>query len=411
MRFRERNSAVSLQGNSGGVNSSSSRANTEQEALNKPFVLTQPSRPFVPLEFILRDETTDQITPSYVSKVREGSPLPVNPMSRLITYVSGEITFDLRVRGIQKTSTRWDVYDRWHNVSFAPAIVKGQLPEIDADALLIEAVADWRSQDMDQGTFLAELGKTVAMIRNLPNTLNRAINQVVREMRRRKGNKGKSVVELMSLFSSLWMEGRYGWRLLYYDILDIQESLDRLQGLEKAQLRSSKTKTETRRTNHAYQQSGYLRYRLVTDVQSTVRAGCGGSFSVGSGGHFDPLVTAYEVFPLTMVLDWIVNVGSNLRALSPFGKGDLQWSWASRRDIHTTYVEWAPEWGTFSEYGSGNVTPSMLSIVEEYNRNPLDVNLAFSFDTGFGGLKTLDAAAIVMLISRGLYKKLRLLSI
>jgi hypothetical protein len=115
----------------------------------------------------------------------------------------------------------------------------------------------------------------------------------------------------------LWLEGRYGWRTLTYDIRDLHEVL---------------TKANEHRTRYR-ESKGFTSSDFVHQTSQTTASGIIGdnvrdiSWTVNLRGtvvadievpdlRFNPITTAWEVTKLSFVVDWLWNVGQALDAAS-----------------------------------------------------------------------------------------------
>lgn len=152
----------------------------------------------------------------------------------------------------------------------------------------------------DAATFLAEIGQLRRMLTGIGTKLNNLA-------------RGRSPGELYNL----WLEGRYGWRTLMYDIEDLREVLSR---------------TNERRTRYreskGYTDAGlYTDYTDATSNELTVRYSTSVSWTANLRGtvvadidvpdfQFNPVTTAWEVTRLSFVVDWLINVGQALEAAS-----------------------------------------------------------------------------------------------
>jgi hypothetical protein len=152
----------------------------------------------------------------------------------------------------------------------------------------------------DTLTFLAELGEVARMLRG--------VYQKIILLKQ-----GKTIGEI----EDLWLEGRYGWRTLWYDILDIHEALTKFDSARtRWSERAGLTVAEV-----VYDQGLYD--TTYTDVQidreTTYTIGVRGSVVADFSPprfRFNPLATAWELVPYSFVLDWVVNVGQAISTLS-----------------------------------------------------------------------------------------------
>lgn len=176
--------------------------------------------------------------------------------------------------------------------------IKNLLPTIgNSDYYVQAAAAKIYSQGWDALTFGAELSKTVVMFRAF---LTRWADLA---------RTGK--------LESLWLEGRYGWRPLVYDIQDINKAIKNLNEGRK-RFRDHVGQNTTRQWDQVntintvygvltcttkYTDTFGIRGSIVADIEPPRI-------------QFNPLVTAWELMKLSFVIDWVLNVGQFLESLS-----------------------------------------------------------------------------------------------
>lgn len=283
----------------------------------------------------------DVLLRGYHKTLRSGLILPVNPASREGSHIR-----------IQDSSWGYDkfypansvspIYK--HAITFSGLSALARMPkevspsastvnfsEHDVRVAYTNALASCKTKGMDVATFAAEFNKTVGMVTGLAGrilerarTLN---NLLTRRGAYRKGN-------AMEVFSSSWLEYRYGWRLLGNDIEDIIDLINRinlglgirLRSKEKLfadQMVSSSTVESQNMTFHnpglgasglqysnrfTYSESHRAQLSVTVMIESMMRANV----------TIDPLVTGYEVIPYSMILSWFTNCQEWITAVSPF---------------------------------------------------------------------------------------------
>lgn len=353
------------------------------------------------------DTMTDVLTPGFFTKMRKGQVLPVNPCNTEFYSRSGGVRGSFYLRRVRQNPSTgiWGNADQWNNYwcQTAPSRPSQPPPPVSAQALLTEAIGKWQQQGWDMATFAAESGKTLSMLQSAISNFNAYANQCFDIMRRRR-KRLASVKEALDLFSSIWMEGRYGWRLLYYDIQGIQRTLD--SDSDQSKSRFNATDTATRETTSAWtKKTNYMRYRIHTTHTYNVRAGVLGVMKRPGSIALDPIVTAWEVIPWTMVIDWFVDVGSVIRATSPFGRGTINATWTSLRVDSISTLEW--------ELTPGEYTPLVFDIhgqataeLTTYQRVPLQPNYRPKF-MPMSGLNFVDAAALAWMTRKRVLRRLR----
>lgn len=163
------------------------------------------------------------------------------------------------------------------------------------------AAANVYSQGYDALTSLAELRETISMFTGLRERLIKLL---------RRGLSLKSLEDI-------WLEYRYGWRTLYFDMVELSELMASLDD-------SFKRYTERAGHKEEYTTSSVHTVAwpsLTWDITTTT------SISISLRGSvtadiqppkfaFNPLTTAWELVTLSFVIDWFLKVGTWLQALS-----------------------------------------------------------------------------------------------
>jgi hypothetical protein len=151
----------------------------------------------------------------------------------------------------------------------------------------------------DTLTFLAELHKVVRMFRTfVPSLLKLA----------------DSPKEL----SKTWLEGRYGWRILMYDLMDINEiltSVDVNRTRFKARTGGSLAWSKSHHTTNVSSGWGTRNYLYEDSAEISLRGSIIADIKPPKFA-FNPIVTAWELIPFSFVIDWVVTIGTWLESLS-----------------------------------------------------------------------------------------------
>lgn len=170
------------------------------------------------------------------------------------------------------------------------------------------------SRGWDGLTFLAELHKIVRMFRQAIPRLLSLIADIGRALSRG---------ELTSLSSNVlghWLEGRYGWRILVFDIQDINNLIRNFDKKQRTRVKERTGFSRTHTVDDSKPLGGvFAGVRAVTDDITEYEINIRGSVIADfmpSRIRLNPVVTAWELVPFSFVLDWFVNVGQALEALS-----------------------------------------------------------------------------------------------
>lgn len=166
------------------------------------------------------------------------------------------------------------------------------------DSYVAEAAAKIYSSGWDALTFLAEFKQLLHTFANVIKT--------VREISRNvKG------------VSNAWLSARYGWRPFIYDLL----ALDRLIKTwnDKRSRYSEKVgNTTSFQFQDAWEtQWTYLNlsHTLVDNVTLSMHGSVTADIEIPKI-RVNPLITAWEKVPFSFVIDWVLNVGKTLAAIS-----------------------------------------------------------------------------------------------
>jgi len=175
----------------------------------------------------------------------------------------------------------------------------GEIGDLNLEYYVQKAASSIYTSGWDAATFIAEITQLRKMLSGVGGKINNL-------------SQGRSPGELYNL----WLEGRYGWRTLMYDIKDLAGVLSR---------------TNERRTRYR-QVAGFSDGGSVTKVvdsgsSPSIRDTTQITWVVNMRGtvvadidvpdfQINPVTTAWEVAKLSFVVDWLLNVGQALEAAS-----------------------------------------------------------------------------------------------
>jgi hypothetical protein len=237
----------------------------------------------------------------------------------------------------------------WPTVSLVrPYIKTGGYPNVPQEVVATarnRALSQLNSSDVDLGVSIGELGETGKLMRDTTINLIRALNALrkgkvgdaafylglakVRGKRilRKKDLGGGNIADVLSSKDSVmglpggelhnrWLEYQYGWKPLLSDIYNMSQSIQhafsrptlgevRVVHVEDRDLSShSTTRYEVTGTATVGVEIG-LKYR-VSDERIA---------GLSALGLTNPLAVAWELLPLSFVIDWFVSVGDFLSGL------------------------------------------------------------------------------------------------
>jgi hypothetical protein len=240
-------------------------------------------------------------TPGWRKMRNSGAILPMTRWYR--TEVDAEVTSSERYWcDVNNRKKKYVNYWRsWPDLQLMQASwFRDRMDEPDLEYFVQQAAAAIYSKGWDAGTFLAEIGQ----LRRMLSGVGKKIDDLSR---------GRLPDEL----HNLWLEGRYGWRTLMYDIQDLREVLSSTNE-RRSRYREQKGATLTGTYNDSLSSSSSgITVLDEYDISYTVNArGVVIADIDVPDFQFNPITTAWEVTRLSFVVDWLLNVGQALEAAS-----------------------------------------------------------------------------------------------
>lgn len=286
-----------------------------------------------------RTHMTDVVTPNFRKLLSEGRIIN-NAMSKTELSVTGG---DPGWKFQRTKSTSVD-YGEW-NGPWALAIfgVPAQPP---TDSDLVELLTNLANTKAHAGVtspavygqvMIAEMRKTVAMLRNPLRGLTSFISNS-RQWEKYKGRKprgstknrvarnrttGESLRDGRNAAANCWLEARFGWRPF---LMEMESILDTLRYGDFGDRKTSRAKQE--RVVQSTQSYTGVHAHIETDFTENiksyykVRSGIMYQFQNTPQSDFgfrwsDVPISAWELIPFSFVVDWFVNVGDYIQALTP----------------------------------------------------------------------------------------------
>jgi hypothetical protein len=176
--------------------------------------------------------------------------------------------------------------------------------QFDNSRLVTGAAAKIYSRGHDTLTFLAELHKTIRLFKDIKKSFIRLV---------RRGNYNSKVNDI----ASLWLEYRYGWRILYYDIIELNDTIRNLQEVrtrfsDRVGISNSDTDSIEESRGDAVVSRNFKWHTTRTISR---RGSITADFSP-SKFQFNPVTTSWELVQFSFIVDWFVDIGSWLEAMS-----------------------------------------------------------------------------------------------
>jgi hypothetical protein len=253
--------------------------------------------------------------------------------------------------------------------------VYGDFPEF--NYLTQQAAANIYTKGHDTLTFIAELGKLSTLVRGLGERIYKLA------IRRNPSD-----------WAKIWLEGRYGWRTLVYDMQDLHNAV---QEFDRTRHRYSEKAGFTTRERDISNLNVSHQYNVTH--RATIRETIVGRRGSVTADIYPPqfrtnlATTAWELIPWSFVVDWVYSVGSSLEAmsfqlLSSDYVASLGYHVTERKLIDEKDVEWVGEWNGKFHYSSS----SSVSVSE---RKPASVNLSPQWRLSLDGYKVIDLIALI----------------
>lgn len=271
--------------------------------------------------------------------------------------------------------------------------------------------------------FLAEAHKSVAMVTKAASMINKVILKTRERVNNRHGRKINGTYvpfvkgreawqkDLDLSLHNMWLEYRYGWRLLLKDIID---SLKATYDLYNSSLKQRVTCADFAVTERTFVQPGTVNGRLggyfgpqQWDVTVTEKCRYDVKYviyyrdnnpqlgTMQQYGITNPFLLAWELVPYSFVVDWFVPVGNLLQGLDAFlGKEFLAGTVSYTYDEQKTFTfsnPMYPQWWGWGVpcYASDPISQPSTSSHRAFQRFALgsfptqnlpfiDVNLNYS---------------------------------
>jgi hypothetical protein len=316
----------------------------------------------------------DTLTPGFFRKTKAGKLLPINGMTQTVKHLLMTVsTYSASANPSYTVGGQWPIGFNLDNLPpDPPAEALYDSAYADRD-LRVRALARAKSPDLDLLTTLAELRKTAELFDMAAVRLAQYQEKLAHRARRKAGL--KRLKNAAEVFSSLWLESRYGWRLVYYDIQSLCRAVAnhgalRSRGFAEARGTYHGTATSTLSTggNNLYWE---LKYPVT--VEWIERRGVLFEINLSTPNvGFSPIMTGWEIIPWSFVVDWFINVGETLQAFSPRVGFDSPQAWKSR----TLITQYGPPTVDLTIRSGSSYTSASASgndiqgFVRNYSRSP-----------------------------------------
>lgn len=273
-----------------------------------------------------------------------------------------------------------------------------------------KALASVKQPDVEGLVILGELKETLAMLKHPLNSLNRALDRMLQEQRnaaryggkkyKRKHSNGGQIIDAVT---GTHLEVIYGVMPLINDVNAVLRALGgrySKRDTSRGQVSDEEEATFTR----PYSQNGCTGTIEGTNTRTvTVRAGLLYETSIPSilDQYGLSLVnvpsTLWELTTLSFVLDWFVNIGDMISALTPRLECDTLAQWITVKDVTVTREVFNPFIGTKNDWLYTGSPAIGTVVVERYNRIPTNLGseAGFSFRFDLNMSQTLSSLSLI----------------
>jgi len=198
--------------------------------------------------------------------------------------------------------------------------------------------------------------------------------------------------------TNAYLSARYGWRTLFFDLEGLNKAIKNLnsgKGKKSRFNKSRSNKTTTINTtdwtsdNGSYRRSHVIVERVSISVKGSVTA----DIEIPEF-QINPFVTAWEVVPLSFVLDWFLSVGKSIAAASFLAcNSSYAASTGYRIEVDRSYSE-TTTWTSSTTFGSRGQDSTSNGYGEF--RKPCSVPLTPHFTFRMNPWKVLDLLGLIL---------------
>lgn len=280
-------------------------------------------------------EMTDVVTPGF-ERIRSRGGVVMSPMSSITRQVSASYGTTM----VRNTSANTRLYRQASAASRfltepVPASISSQASSLQTEAATL-ARSRVASSDAALLVSYAERAETLAMLRQPVTALVRAtrdLDKVIAELKRRKASRP----EIVKTISNWWLLYRYGILPLMSDVEGVMKALSKTSEPKRETARGQASGSATIVGSPTTVGPGWgltetTSYSEVWDI--AVRAGCLYQYESTLSSRLglalgDIPRSAYDLVTMSFVLDWFVNVGDYIGAVTADLRGDILGAWVT----------------------------------------------------------------------------------
>lgn len=365
---------------------------------------------------VITKSITDVVTPGFTALVKCGDFLPLNPV-QISTLTETRNPFNCpQYRQLRTCSPLRNTWETTGDVWWTEDVSRFEVPEAVLTSTLNAAVARARSGTWDALTDAAEIRSTYRLLLSTAKSVWRIAGMVmddavrIAKSRKRRGISFQSQVR--EIFGQKWLEYRYGWMPLILSLQDAIKALD--HQIKVGDLVKGRAYTLLEGSNSdviSLVTSDYVRSTTVHhEWRVQVRGWSAAEMKFQSAVQLDPLKTAWEVVSFSFVVDWFIQVGSWLEAISPFASGvtlgsqlSIQTNETIRLSGELTFID------NSNSFGQGNGSEVNMHVLtwHDYQRYAATPSLP-GWNPRLNWKRNLDALALISALNRDLFRKIRI---
>lgn len=318
-------------------------------------------------------------TPNYFARKKAGELLPmtkweqnqVTGVNTAVRDLTKSPSGDIYNIDLPKSPSNWLISQQELDDLVDDFDLEGQ-----SQAWVTNAAGYIYSQGFDALTFLAELHKTTRMFTDFAKNL-------------------RKTAQTGDLYNQ-WLQGRYGWRILMFELKELAQVLSQLDVTrERFKQRNGNSYSETRLwTHNSVAGVGDYDYNFRDEIEYSVRGNVIADIKPPDF-TFNPITTAWEVIPYSFVIDWFVNVGAWLESMS-FLALTQKYEAARGYKIKVVRTLDSVNYNPKTDWSENYHTFNTHCTAERTVRTPTTVSYSPSILVRLNGLKVADLVALVL---------------
>lgn len=342
-------------------------------------------------------QTTSASTQYFKQGVAVGKLYHSAPMTKLLN--SGRIA-----EGIYSSTTSWPIWQTpavhsWSAVRDVNALniakIQALLKAADARSMLLVDLAEAQKTSDMIAARVKQLATALSSVKNLQfGKAGSILGMRPRDVKRAVKRAAKRTPKRLADATSVWLELRYGWMPLVYSVQDAAAHLATLvhkPHIEHRVLRSHSSYSETRTSKDTWVLSTTdgrgltLTRNCIDETTNTVKVWVKVApisyelHQLNAGGFVNLAEVAWELVPLSFVVDWFVPIGdwiASLSSLVGLSVTDAGYSVARSTTTRVSYdgFQFTPyPGGTWSVSGFDEGSSTTYSY-QRYNRAQMDAS-------------------------------------